>query len=292
MIELGSKIGYRVHYYKQETNGSVIGGRMVRSSCGTVVTFIKRKKWMYKPTDEHYCGKIWCIDVDNHNFLVERNGFIDFCGNTPEVYGNIPNSFSESKVYNPTTPYAASKASFDMYLDVVNRQYGFPSIIFRSANIYGAHQQLFRIIPKTLICIRNQAKLNLDGGGETRRYFIHTNDLSDGIVKLVNNGRLGNIYHFGGGEYISIKELVYKICSIVNYDFDRLVYFSPDRRGKDIDYNLNFAKSTNELNWSTKIDLTSGILSTDGWISDNWQEIENYAVRTSNSNITTRNINN
>jgi dTDP-glucose 4,6-dehydratase len=190
------------------------------------------------------------------------------------LYGNIPDSFLESKVYNPTTPYAASKASFDMYLDVVNRQYGFPSIMFRSANLYGAHQQLFRIVPKILISIRSNGQFNLDGGGATRRYFIHSSDLSDGVIKLMTKGTLGGIYHFGGGEYISMKELTQKVCSIVGYDFEKLVSISPDRRGKDIEYNMNFAKATHDLNWTPKVTLDEGILSVDRWVNENWQEID------------------
>lgn len=193
---------------------------------------------------------------------------------TPELYGNIPDNFVESKVYNPTTPYAASKASFDMYLDVVNRQYGFPSIMFRSANLYGANQQLFRIVPKTLIQIHSHGKLLLDGGGLTRRYFTHSSDLSDGVIRLIDSGKTGEIYHFAGGEYITMRGLVERICSLTGYDFESLVEDSPDRRGKDIEYNLNCDKAIRELGWCPKVSLNDGILMTDAWISDNWQEIE------------------
>ncbi len=191
---------------------------------------------------------------------------------TPELYGNIPHSFPESKIYSPTTPYAVSKASFDMYLDTVIRQYGFPAIMFRAANIYGAHQQLFRIVPKTLIQIKKREKLTLEGGGVSRRYFIHSSDLSSGVIKLIDNGEPG-IYHFAGDEYISVKDLVTKVCSLVNYDYDELVSISPDRRGKDIDYNLNCDKAKRELGWSPLVDLDCGIRITSEWVNDNWDDI-------------------
>jgi dTDP-glucose 4,6-dehydratase len=191
---------------------------------------------------------------------------------TPEVYGNIPNSFVESKIYNPSTPYAASKAAFDVYLDLVNKQYNFPSIMFRFANIYGPHQQLFRIIPKTLITIRQHGKLSLDGGGITRRSFVYSSDLCNGVNKLIMYGKPG-IYHFAGNEYITMKDLVHKICSLVGYDFKQLVEFSPDRRGKDVEYNLNCDKAINELVWNPTVNIDDGILNTSEWVDSNWPEI-------------------
>lgn len=193
---------------------------------------------------------------------------------TPELYGNIPDSFPESKVYRPSTPYAASKASFDMYLDVLNKQYDFPAIMFRAANIYGAHQQLFRIIPKIIVQIKKQEKLVLDGNGISRRYFVHSSDLSDGIIKLINIGKPG-IYHFAGDEYVSVKDLVIKVCSLMNYDYDKLVTISSERRGKDIDYNLNCDKARHELDWSPKVRLDCGINETEEWINANWEIIKN-----------------
>lgn len=198
---------------------------------------------------------------------------------TPEIYGNIPDNFSESRIYNPSTPYAASKAAFDMYLNVVHKQYGFPAIMFRFANIYGPHQQLFRIVPKTLIEIRKKGKLYLDGGGITRRSFVYSSDLCDGVHKLIQSGRTGEIYHFSGCEYTTMEAMVKKVCLLTGYDFKDLVEMFPERRGKDIEYNLNCDKAINELGWYPSINLEDGILKTDDWISKNWQEIEKCSVQ-------------
>ncbi len=208
------------------------------------------------------------------NHLITRKYLKKFLqASTPEVYGDIPDSFSESTVYNPTTPYAASKAAFDMYLDTVRRQYGFPVIMFRSANLYGPHQQLFRIVPITMIKIKRQEELELDGGGNSKRYFIHFNDLTSGVIKLINNGVSGGIYHFAGTEYVSIRELVEKICVLTNYDSNKLIKTVPERRGKDMNYNLCCFKAAGELDWHPTVSLVDGLADTAKWINNIWVEI-------------------
>ncbi len=191
---------------------------------------------------------------------------------TPEVYGNVM-THQESTIYNPTTPYAASKAAFDMYLEAVRKQCGFPVVMFRAANIYGPHQQLFRIIPLTLIKIKKHEQLGLDGGGATSRYFIHSSDLSDGIIKLMNSEHTG-VFHFAGDEYVSMRQLVQKICNVVGYDFDSLVTDVPERRGKDINYDLDCGKANYLLDWHQQIDLDEGIRGTSDWINNNWEAIK------------------
>jgi dTDP-glucose 4,6-dehydratase len=76
---------------------------------------------------------------------------------TPEIYGNISN-FNNNSNYNPTTPYALSKLSFDLYLKMLIKKYKFPAIFIRSANVYGEGQQLYRIIPKAIIKIKKKEK--------------------------------------------------------------------------------------------------------------------------------------
>src|ERR1700677_2194414 len=85
---------------------------------------------------------------------------------SPEVYGNCQGTVLESAPLNPSTPYAASKAAADMLLSVYRRQYDFPLLSVRATNVYGARQQLFKIMPRSVICIKSGKTIELHGGGQ------------------------------------------------------------------------------------------------------------------------------
>ena len=102
---------------------------------------------------------------------------------TPEVYGSTNGWIKEDTPYNPSTPYAVSRAAGDMSLKTFVDAYGFPAVSTRAANVYGPGQQLYRIIPRTILFIRLQKKLQLHGGGFFERSFIHINDVSDATRK-------------------------------------------------------------------------------------------------------------
>ena len=108
--------------------------------------------------------------------------YINF--STPEVYGSTKKFFKESYSFNPSTPYALSRASFDLHLKLLNKNYNFPMIITRTANIYGPYQQLYRIIPKSIISLKKR-KINLHGGGNSIRSFIFMSDVSEALYKIL-----------------------------------------------------------------------------------------------------------
>src|SRR3989338_1532360 len=92
---------------------------------------------------------------------------------TPEVYGTCEGNVLESAPLNPSTPYAASKAAGDLSLFTFVKNFNFPLVIVRSTNVYGAHQQLYRIIPKTCKFIKMGRKIGLQGAGEAVKSYIH-----------------------------------------------------------------------------------------------------------------------
>src|SRR2546430_2709346 len=103
---------------------------------------------------------------------------------TPEVYGSCQGLVTESAPFNPSTPYAASRAACDLHLMTFFRQYRFPVVFTRAANVYGPGQQLYRIIPRTVLSIRMGRKLPLHGGGHSVRSFIHIRDVADGTLRV------------------------------------------------------------------------------------------------------------
>ena len=188
---------------------------------------------------------------------------------TPEAYGSSDGWVKENYNFSPSTPYAVSRAACDLHLLSFFRAYNFPVVFTRAANVYGEGQQLYRIIPRTLIFARLGKKLQLHGGGHSVRSFIHIDDVADATLKIAINGSNGDTYHISTNDTISIRGLVDQICQITEIDFDDLVEETEDRLGKDQSYLLNSSKLRDELYWQDSISLEDGIKKTLTWVDDN-----------------------
>ncbi|KIM05712.1 MAG: dTDP-glucose 4,6-dehydratase [Sulfurovum sp. AS07-7] len=193
---------------------------------------------------------------------------------TPEVYGSCNGLVKENTIYNPSTPYATSRAAADMSLKNFFDTYDFPVVFTRAANVYGEHQQLYRIIPKTILSVLSNKKLPLHGGGHSVRSFIHMDDVSDATEKILISGTLGDIYHISTTRMISIRDLVKMIIEQLGKNFVDCVENSEDRKGKDNAYLLDSSKLRNELNWYDKISLEIGIERTIKWVVDNYDILQ------------------
>lgn len=192
---------------------------------------------------------------------------------TPEVYGNITNWKKESFDFNPSTPYALSRAASDLHLKNLFDAYKFPVIFTRAANVYGEGQQLYRIITKAILSFISGEKIKLHGGGKSIRSFIHINDVCDALYKILQKGKPGNTYHISSRQTISIKDLLIKISELTNISYKKFVINDKDRRGKDHSYKLSSSKIRKELMWSDKISLDKGLNRTLLWIKDNYKEL-------------------
>src|SRR4029077_17048135 len=115
---------------------------------------------------------------------------------SPEVYGTCEGTVKEDAPLNPSTPYAASKASGDLFLWTLVKNFNFPLVMIRATNVYGAHQQLFKIIPRTAIYLKLGKTIELHGGGTAVKSYIHVRDVSQGELLAMEHGRKGEIYHF------------------------------------------------------------------------------------------------
>ena len=219
---------------------------------------------------EHWFNTNVVSTINLHNKLKNfkfLKTYVHF--STPEVYGSCEGVVDENQVFNPSTPYAVSRASSDMSLKTFGDAYDFPFIITRASNVYGPHQQLYRIIPRTILYLLSGKKLKLHGGGLSNRSFIHIDDVSNALYKIMTKGNLKNSYHISTDEFISIKSLVELICYKMEYKFEDHVDVVEDRLGKDTNYFLNSDKLKNQLNWKPLIDLNKGIEKCIIWVSNN-----------------------
>ena len=193
---------------------------------------------------------------------------------TPEVYGSQDNLIQESWQYNPSTPYAVSHAAIDMSLRAFHKNYDFPVIFTRFANFYGPGQQLYRIVPRTIIYALTGRKLQLHGGGTSVRAFISADDVASGIMRAVEAGQPGEAYHFSSDRFLTIREVVEVICGRVGVPFEQMVEITADRAGKDQAYLMNSSRAKTELGWSETASFEQGIDATLSWVKKNLEEIQ------------------
>jgi len=192
---------------------------------------------------------------------------------TPEVYGPCSGIIKENTPFKPSTPYAVSRAACDLSLFSFYKHYNFPVVLTRSANVFGPGQQVYRIIPKTILSIKTNTKLQLHGGGFSTRSFIHIRDVVAGTFKIALQSEPGEVYHLSTDQFISIRLLVQLICKKLDVDFDKIVEIVSERPGKDAAYLLDSSKAFNTFGWRPEIKLEEGIDETIRWIDNNFSEI-------------------
>lgn len=193
---------------------------------------------------------------------------------TPEVYGSCSGFVGEDFPFNPSTPYAVSRAAADMSLRTFRAAYNFPVVTTRAANVYGPGQQLYRIIPRTILFILLGKKLQLHGGGVSTRSFIHMRDVCDATYKIMVNGQDGDTYHISTNDVISIHDLVERICTKLGVDFDQHVEVVGERIGKDSAYHLDSTKVRTQLGWQDRIALDQGLDECIAWVRSHFDVLK------------------
>jgi len=188
---------------------------------------------------------------------------------TPEVYGSTSVKIKEETMLQPSTPYAVSRAAGDMMLKIYHEQFGLPVNFTRAANVYGPGQQLYRIIPRTILACFTGQKLVLEGGGLSKRSFIHIDDVSSATLAIAQSEFNGETFHISTEEFVSIRALVEKIIDMIGVNFEDVVTLGSERLGKDQAYFLDSQKVRKSLGWKDKITLEQGLEETIEWVKDN-----------------------
>jgi dTDP-glucose 4,6-dehydratase len=197
---------------------------------------------------------------------------------TPEVYGTCRGNVTEDAPFNPSTPYAASRAACELHLRTFLKNYRFPVAFTRAANVFGPGQQLYRIIPRTILYILLGRKLPLHGGGHSVRSFIHIRDVADGTLKVARSGENGEAYHFSTTRNISIRQVVELVCDLMDAKFADVVEVVGDRPGKDEAYLLDSSKARTRLGWKPEIELEAGIQETIAWVRENVETLKQQSL--------------
>lgn len=183
---------------------------------------------------------------------------------TPEVYGQRQDRITETDYFDPSTPYAISRAACDFHLRALSRQKRLRVIITRSCNVYGAMQQTYRLIPKTILKILRGEKLMMHGGGYSMRAWIHVTDAVSAIYEAAQDFTYPE-YHITTDDYFSVQCVVDKICYRMGVLYNEVVTNAAERPGKDSCYQLRNTLS----DWKPSIGFDDGLDNTISWYKRN-----------------------
>jgi dTDP-glucose 4,6-dehydratase len=178
---------------------------------------------------------------------------------TSEMYGAVAHPSSEDDPIKPSSPYAASKVAFDLYLISVHRFLKFPMNIIRPSNAYCPGQLLHRVIPKAVVCGLKGEKLPLHGGGRAEKSYIHARDLARAIHLVVEKAPLGTVYNAGPPEPTSIRRVVELTAQALGVPFEALCEVTGDRLGQDARYWLDSAAIKKDVGWEPQIGWEEGL---------------------------------
>jgi dTDP-glucose 4,6-dehydratase len=184
---------------------------------------------------------------------------------TDEVYGDIEEGeFFENSALNPSSPYSASKAAADLLVKSYIRTFKFPAIIVRPSNNYGPWQYPEKLIPLAILKILRQEKVPVYAKGENVREWLYVEDCAAAILRIMEKGKLGEVYNLGSGEEKQNIAVVRTILKLMKADAS-MIEFVQDRLGHDIRYKLNSQKLRQELSWQPKVKFEEGIEKTVNW---------------------------
>jgi dTDP-glucose 4,6-dehydratase len=214
---------------------------------------------------------------------------------TDEVYGDLVGTndlFTEKTLYSPSSPYSASKAASDHLVSAWCRTYGLPVIISNCSNNYGPYHFPEKLIPHMILNALHGKPLPIYGDGLQIRDWLYVEDHAKALIKVVNEGKIGEKYNIGGHNEKTNIEVVENICELleelapnkpagVSYYRD-LITFVKDRPGHDFRYAIDAAKIERELGWVTEETFETGLRKTVKWYLDNcqwWERVLSGAYR-------------
>ena len=222
-------------------------------------------------------GTFTLLEAARQAWAGERSGKRFHHVSTDEVFGSLsPNdfAFTESTSYEPRSPYSASKASSDHLVRAYFHTYGLPVTITNCSNNYGPYQFPEKLIPLMILNALRGKPLPVYGDGKQIRDWLYVVDHCEAIYLVLKNGRPGETYNIGGGNQPFNIDLVYELCSIldelkpISKSYKELIAYVPDRPGHDRRYAMDITKIRNELGWSPKHDIETGLRETVKWYLD------------------------
>lgn len=189
---------------------------------------------------------------------------------TDEVYGSLgaEGSFSEDSALAPSSPYSASKAAADHFVEAFGRTFDMPVLVTRCSNNYGPFQFPEKLIPLMILNAMNDDPLPIYGDGLQVRDWIHVRDHVRALLAVLEKGEPGRIYNIGGGNERTNLDVVRFVLQVLDKP-ESLIRHIEDRPGHDRRYSMNTARVRAELGWQAEVPFDHGIEKTVQWYVDN-----------------------
>src|ERR1039457_7126977 len=199
----------------------------------------------------------------------EKSGFRFLHVSTDEVYGSLPKdepAFSETRRYEPNSPYSASKAASDHLVRAYHHTYGLPVLTTNCSNNYGPYHFPEKLIPLMIVNALAGRPLPIYGDGQQVRDWLYVTDHCAAIRRVLARGTVGETYNVGGWNEKPNLEIVHAVCDLldemkadVEGPYARLISHVPDRPGHDRRYAIDAGKIQRELGWRPAENFESGL---------------------------------
>ena len=209
----------------------------------------------------------------------ERAAFRFHHVSTDEVYGSLGKGdapFTEDHVYEPNSPYSASKAASDHLVRAWHHTYGLPVVTTNCSNNYGPYHFPEKLIPLTIVNALAGKPLPVYGDGQQVRDWLYVKDHASAIRAVLAKGRVGETYNIGGWNEKPNIEIVQTVCALLDEmrpdpagEHARLIAYVTDRPGHDRRYAIDARKVERELGWRPAETFETGIRKTVRWYLDN-----------------------
>jgi len=194
---------------------------------------------------------------------------------TDEVFGSLSNeTATEESKFNPSSPYAATKAAAELLINSYFTTFNSDVIITRCTNNYGPRQFAEKLVPKTIILAYHNKKIPIYGNGKNIRDWIYVDDHCDAVLSALHHGKSGESYNISANNEIDNLTIVRKILEVMNKP-DDLIEFVEDRPGHDLRYSLDSTKISDQLEWKVKSSFEEGLEKTVQWYLDNPELLNN-----------------
>jgi dTDP-glucose 4,6-dehydratase len=196
---------------------------------------------------------------------------------TDEVFGSLGANglFSEATPYNPSSPYAATKAASDHLAKAWHRTYGLPIIVSNCSNNYGPFHFPEKLIPLIILNALDRKPLPVYGDGSNVRDWLYVEDHARALGVILKKGIPGETYNVGGRSERTNIDVVQQICSWMDQlcpadtPYAGQISFVADRPGHDLRYAIDATKLETDLDWRARETFETGIEKTVRWYLDN-----------------------